>query len=48
MSWPSDSLRNPHEAAERVPLDQWERVVRRDSHGKDVVHYVVEFAPGNS
>jgi SRSO17 transposase len=39
---------NPHEAAERVPPDQWQRVVRRDSHGKELVHYVVELELGNA
>jgi hypothetical protein len=39
---------NPHEAAERVPLERWERVVRQDSHGKELVHYVVELELGNA
>ena len=39
---------NPREAAERVPLEQWQRVVRQDSHGKELVHYVVELELGNA
>src|SRR5438067_1053620 len=39
---------NPHEAAQRVPLERWQRVVRRDSHGKELVHYVVELELGNA
>ena len=39
---------NPREAAERVPLEQWQRVVRQDSHGKALVHYVVELELGNA
>ena len=39
---------NPHEAAERVPPERWERVVRQDSHGKTLVHYVVELELGNA
>jgi SRSO17 transposase len=39
---------NPHEAAERVPLDQWQRVERTDSHGKTLVHYVIELELGNA
>src|SRR5260370_45502 len=34
----------PHEAALRHPLDQWQRTVRRDSHGKELVRYVAELA----
>ncbi len=39
---------NPREAAERVPLAQWQRVVRQDSHGKELVHYVAELELGNA
>jgi SRSO17 transposase len=39
---------NPREAAERVPLDRWQRVEREDSHGKELVHYVVELELGNA
>ena len=39
---------NPREAAERVPLDRWQRVERRDSHGKELVHYVVDLELGNA
>ncbi|MBV9282715.1 MAG: transposase, partial [Chloroflexi bacterium] len=39
---------NPKEAAERVPLRRWERVERRDSHGKLLVHYVVELELGTA
>jgi SRSO17 transposase len=39
---------NPKEAAERVPLGRWQRVVRRDSHGKELVHYVAELELGNA
>ena len=34
----------PHEAALRHPLDQWQRTVRRDSHGQDLVRSVAELA----
>jgi hypothetical protein len=34
----------PHDAALRVPLDQWQRTVRLDSHGKEVVRYVAQLA----
>lgn len=36
----------PAEAAQRVPLDQWQRTVRTDSHGKELVHYVAELSLG--
>ena len=36
----------PAEAAERLPLDQWQRTVRLDSHGKDLVRYVAELRLG--
>jgi SRSO17 transposase len=39
---------NPREAAERMPLELWERVVRQDSHGKELTHYVVELELGNA
>jgi SRSO17 transposase len=39
---------NPREAAERVPVEQWQRVERTDSHGKLLVHYVVELELGNA
>jgi SRSO17 transposase len=34
----------PHDAALRHPLEQWQRTVRRDSHGKELVRYVAELA----
>jgi SRSO17 transposase len=34
----------PHEAALRHPPDQWQRTVRRDSHGQELVRYVAELA----
>src|ERR1035437_6347684 len=34
----------PHETALRHPLDQWQRTVRRDSHGQDLVRSVAELA----
>jgi SRSO17 transposase len=33
---------NPAEAAQRVPLANWQRTVRLDSHGKELVRYVTE------
>lgn len=36
----------PAEAAQRLPLDQWQRTVRLDSHGKDLVRYVAELQLG--
>ena len=39
---------NPREAAERLPLEQWHRVVRQDSHGKELMHYVAELELGNA
>lgn len=33
---------NPAEAAQRVPLADWQRTVRLDSHGKELVRYVAE------
>lgn len=38
----------PAEAAERLPLDQWQRTVRLDSHGKDLVRYVAELRLGTA
>ena len=32
----------PEEAAQRVPDGQWQRHVRLDSHGKELVHHVAE------
>ena len=34
----------PHEAALRHPLAAWQRTVRLDSHGKDLICYVAELA----
>lgn len=39
---------NPQEAAARVPVEHWQRVTRTDSHGKELVHYVVELELGNA
>ena len=36
----------PAEAAQRLPLDQWQRTVRPDSHGKDLVRYIAELRLG--
>jgi SRSO17 transposase len=38
----------PAEAAQRLPLDAWQRTVRYDSHGKELVRYVAELALGSS
>jgi SRSO17 transposase len=38
----------PAEAAARLPLAAWERTVRFDSHGKELVRYVVELELGPS
>jgi SRSO17 transposase len=38
----------PAEAAARLPLDAWERTVRFDTHGKELVRYVVELELGPS
>jgi SRSO17 transposase len=38
----------PAEAAQRLPHDAWQRTVRRDSHGKELVRYVAELALGPS
>src|ERR671933_877180 len=36
----------PAEAAQRLPLDQWQQTVRPDSHGKDLVRYIAELRLG--
>jgi SRSO17 transposase len=36
----------PKEAAHRLPAEQWQRHGRRDSHGKELVHYVAELELG--
>ena len=36
----------PAEAAQRVPIERWQRTVRTDSHGKELVRYVVELELG--
>jgi hypothetical protein len=36
----------PAEAAARLPLEAWERTVRLDSHGKELVRYLVELELG--
>ena len=36
----------PAEAAQRLPLEAWERTVRFDRHGKERVRYVVELELG--
>jgi DDE superfamily endonuclease len=38
----------PAQAAQRLPLDQWQRTVRPDSHGKDLVRYIAELRLGTS
>jgi Transposase DDE domain len=38
----------PAEAAARLPLDQWERTVRYDSHGQAIVRYIAELELGPS
>lgn len=38
----------PAEAAQRLPLDAWQRTVRSDSHGTELVRYVAELALGPS
>jgi hypothetical protein len=38
----------PAEAAQRLPLDAWERTVRFDSHGKELVRYMAELALGTT
>jgi DDE superfamily endonuclease len=36
----------PAEAARRVPREAWVRLVRKDSHGKEIVRFVAELALG--
>ena len=36
----------PAEAARRAPREAWQRLVRRDSHGKEVVRFVAELELG--
>ncbi len=36
----------PAEAVARLPLDAWERTVRFDSHGKELVRYIAELELG--
>jgi hypothetical protein len=38
----------PAEAAARLPLAAWERTVRFDSHGKEVVRYIAELELGTT
>jgi SRSO17 transposase len=38
----------PAEAAQRLPLDAWERTVRFDSHGKELIRYIAELELGPS
>ena len=38
----------PAQAAQRLPLDQWQRTVRPDSHGKDLVRYIAELRLGTT
>jgi SRSO17 transposase len=38
----------PAEAARRVPLQAWQRTVRFDSHGKELVRYIVELELGTA
>jgi hypothetical protein len=38
----------PAEAARRVPREQWQRTVRTDSHGKELVHSVAELSLGTA
>jgi hypothetical protein len=38
----------PAEAAQRLPAAAWQRTVRCDSHGKELVRYVAELALGSS
>jgi hypothetical protein len=38
----------PAEAAQRLPPDAWQRTVRFDSHGNELVRYVAELALGPS
>ncbi len=36
----------PAEAAQRLPVDAWERPVRLDSHGKELVRYIAALELG--
>jgi SRSO17 transposase len=36
----------PAEAAQRVPIGRWQRLVRKDSHGKEIVRFVAELELG--
>jgi SRSO17 transposase len=36
----------PAEAAARLPLDAWQRTIRFDSHGKELVRYIAELELG--
>jgi hypothetical protein len=36
----------PAEAARRAPREAWQRLVRKDTHGKDIVRYVAELSLG--
>jgi SRSO17 transposase len=38
----------PAEAAARLPLDAWQRTIRFDSHGKELVRYIAELELGPS
>jgi hypothetical protein len=38
----------PAEAAQRLPKRAWQRTVRLDSHGKDLVRYIAELELGTS
>src|SRR5215469_16286078 len=38
----------PAEAAQRLPRKAWQRTVRLDSHGKELVRYVTELELGNA
>jgi hypothetical protein len=38
----------PAEAAQRLPKRAWQRTVRWDSHGKELVRYVAELELGNA
>jgi SRSO17 transposase len=38
----------PAEAAHRLPRKAWQRTVRLDSHGKELVRYIAELELGNS
>src|SRR5215831_8510821 len=38
----------PAEAAARLPLEQWERTVRFDTHGQELVRYIAELTLGTT